>query len=125
MDQPVSRRTFLKSSALALGGAAAMPLLNAYAAPAPARAGRAPLQTATVDSGFVSGEHDETLLREWIPNVQQDLGITLTVNDLGADALHDKISQGLRAGQSPYGVSAVVGFWLADFVGGGNFEPLD
>ena len=36
------------------------------------------------------------------------MGITLTVNDLGADALHDKISQGLRAGQSPFGVSAVV-----------------
>src|SRR5581483_2628371 len=79
----------------------------------------------TINSGFTSGEHDETLLREWIPKVKQDLGITLTVNDLGPDALHDKISQGVRAGQPPYEVSAIVGFWLADMIGGGFFEPLD
>ncbi len=126
---PLTRRKFLQSTALALGGMAALPLLNTYAAPLPTRlpspAGGTLQQSPTVDAAFVSGEHDETLLREWIPNVQQDLGITLTVSDLGAGALHDKIAQGFRAGQSPYGVTAVVGFWLAEFVGGGNFEPLE
>jgi multiple sugar transport system substrate-binding protein len=79
----------------------------------------------TIDSAFVSGENDETLLREWIPTIKERTGITLTVNDLGADALHNKIAQGLRAGQSPYGVSAIVGFWLAEFIGSSSFEPLD
>lgn len=150
----MDRRRFLQVAGLALGTAASIPLLEACAtappppaptaAPAAAAPTSAPVAAAptsapaaaaggglkkfdgiTVDSAFVSGEHDETLLRDSIADVKEKTGVTLTVNDLGAGALHDKIAQGFRAGQSPYGVSAVVGFWLAEFVGSGNFEPLD
>ena len=64
LDGSISRRKFLQSTALALGGAAALPLLNAYAAPAPIRAGRAARQTATVDSAFVSGT--SSTARQWL-----------------------------------------------------------
>ena len=80
---------------------------------------------ATVNAVFISGEHDDTLLRDQISDVKQTLGINLTVTDLGADAMHDKITQGLRSGHSPYEVSTIVGFWLAETVGPGYFEPLE
>ncbi len=79
----------------------------------------------TVNSVFVSGEHDDTLLRERIGAVKDSLGITLTVNDIGGAALHDKVAQGLRSGQSPYEVTAVVGFWMAEMIQPGFFEPLE
>lgn len=98
------------------------------AAPTSAAQAASPLKRfdgATINAVFVSGEHDDTLLRERIGDVKEKLGINLTVTDLGADAMHDKIAQGLRSGHSPYEVSTIVGFWLSEMVGSGSFEPLD
>jgi multiple sugar transport system substrate-binding protein len=116
------------SAPVAAATAAPKPTVAAAAAAAPTTAKATALKQfpgVTINSGFVSGENDETLLRDRIADVKDKLGITLTVNDLGADGLHDKIAQGLRAGQSPYAVSAIVGFWLAELIGSGSFEPLD
>ena len=138
--KPISRRKFLSTGAgAAVGALTGASLLGSGAAaasrtpvipgprrtPAAAMGGLKQFPGATVNAIFISGEHDDTLLRERIGDVKTQLGINLTVTDLGAGAMHDKIAEGLRSGQSPYEVSTIVGFWLAEMVGPGSFEPLE
>ena len=129
ITKPISRRRFLATGAGAVAGAMAaarLPVALGPAQPTAAAAGALKkFSGVTVNSVFVSGEHDDTLLRERIGDVRGALGINLTVTDLGAGAMHDKIAEGLRSGRSPYEVSTIVGFWLAEMVGPGSFEPLE
>jgi len=129
-----SRRGLTRRELLARGGAlaagvAALSALPTVAAPVARPAARPSglkrFDGVTINAVFVSGEHDETLLRERIGEVKEQLGIDLTVTDLAAGAMHDKIAQGFRAGQSPYEVTTIVGFWLAEMVGAGLLEPLE
>ncbi|HEX4835961.1 MAG TPA: sugar ABC transporter substrate-binding protein [bacterium] len=118
-----SRRKLLKTGAGMIAGAAVGTSL--WRDMAAAAGGVKKFEGVTVNSVFVSGEHDDTLLRDRIADVKEKLGINLTVTDLGAGAMHDKIAEGLRSGHSPYDVSTIVGFWLAEMVGPGSFEPLE
>jgi multiple sugar transport system substrate-binding protein len=78
-----------------------------------------------INAVFISGENDETALRERAADVKAALNIDVNVVDLGFGALHDKLAQGFQASQSPYEVAAIVGFWSAEMVGGGKMEALD
>jgi len=127
-----SRREFLAAGAGTVAGVAGAALVGGIGGtpalgpvPTASAAGLKQFPGTTVNSVFVSGEHDDTLIRDRIGDVKSKFGINLTVTDLGAGAMHDKIAEGLRSGHSPYQVSTVVGFWLAEMVGPGSFEPLD
>lgn len=82
-------------------------------------------EAVTINAAFISGENDETALRDRAADVKADLNIDVNVTDLGFGALHDKLAAGFQASQSPYEVAAIVGFWSAEMVGGGKMEPLD
>jgi hypothetical protein len=129
-----SRREFLTAGAGAVAGVTGAALVGSSAVfPRSDRGpGRSIVQAAgglkkfsgaTVNAVFVSGEHDDTLLRQRISDVRDTLGINLTVTDLGADAMHDKITQGLRSGHSPYEVSTIVGSGWRKPSGPGTSSP--
>ena len=131
----LTRREFLMNSAkvsvgLGLGaaglfGCAPPAAPGAPAAPAAGNAPAASSGPATINAVFISGENDETALRERAADVKKDLNIDVNVSDLGFGALHDKLAQGFQASQSAYEVAAIVGFWSAEMVGGGKMEQLD
>jgi len=128
----ISRREFLKvtgsAAGLTLAGSLVGTLDRAAPAfaqtPAPTAGGPKPWEGATVPAVFISGENDETALRERAGEVKDQLGITVEVADLGGDAMHDKLANDFRAGTASYDLTAIVGFWLTEFVGAGFLEPL-
>ncbi|MBI1880604.1 MAG: sugar ABC transporter substrate-binding protein [Chloroflexi bacterium] len=138
-----TRREFLSNSlklgvglGLGLGASGGLAACGpAPAAPAPATsapadsggqaAAPASGETATINAVFISGENDETALRERVADVKSAVNVNVNVADLGFQALYDKLIQGFQAGQSAYDVVAIVGFWLAATVGSQYLEPLE
>lgn len=132
IDRKISRREFIKLTGTAAGLTFAGSWLSACVPVAPAPQAGAPAaavtakswEGATVSSVFISGENDETALRERVGEVKDQLGITVEVADLGGGAMHDKLANDFRAGTASYDLTAIVGFWLTEFVGAGFLEPL-
>ena len=116
-DDFIKRMGMLGFSASAIGGMLAA-AGKADAAPARAFAGK----TVSI---LVAAVGDEKGVQDKIPEIKKRFGIDVKMTALPAATLNEKLSQNVKAPTSAYDAIMVLGFTVAQYVGGGYFDPLN
>src|SRR5436190_4792312 len=119
----MSRDDFIKKAALLGFSASAIGGMLAAAGRADAAAGRT-FAGKTI-SILVAAEGDDKGVRDKIPEIKRRFGIDVKMTALPVASLNEKLSQNVKAPTSSYDAIMVLGFTVAQFVGGGYFEPLN
>lgn len=114
----VKRATVLGVSASAIGGMLAAVGGKADAATARQFAG----QTVSI---LVAAEGDDKGVQDKIPEIKKLFGIDVKMTALSVGPLIEKANQNLKAPTSSFDVIMVLGFTVAQMVGGGYFENLN
>ena len=119
-DQFIKRLGLLGFSATAIGGmlAAAGPAFGASARDERRFAG------STV-SILVAAEGDDKGVQDKLAEIKKRFGIDVKMTALAVGPLLEKANQNLKAPTSSFDAIMVLGFSVAQMVGGGYFEPLN
>jgi multiple sugar transport system substrate-binding protein len=119
-DQFIRRATLLGISATAIGG---MLAATGKATAADLTAARS-LAGSTVNL-LVAAEGDEKGVRDKIGEMKKRFGIDVKMTALAVGPLIEKSNQSFKAPTGTYDAVMVLGFTVAQMVGGGNFVPLN
>lgn len=119
-DQFIRRATLLGLSASAIGG---MLAAAGKATAADLRAAGA-LAGGTVNL-LVPAEGAEKGVQDKFGEIKQRFGIDVKMTALPVGPLLEKLSQSVKASTGTYDLISVLGFTVAQFVGGGFFTPLN
>ena len=119
-EQFIRRATLLGISATAIGG---MLAATGKATAADLAAARS-LAGSTVNL-LVAAEGDEKGVRDKIGEMKKRFGIDVKMTALAVGPLIEKSNQSFKAPSGTYDAVMVLGFTVAQMVGGGNFVPLN
>jgi multiple sugar transport system substrate-binding protein len=119
-DDFIKRLTVLGFSASAIGGMLA----------AAGKAGTGPYRAMRPHAGktisiLVAAEGDDKGVRDKIPTIKKRFGIDVKMTALGVGPLGQKLAQNAKAPTNAFDAIMVLGFTVTQFVGGGNFLPLN
>lgn len=81
-------------------------------------------ETTTVNVLQVAGEGVDDGLRDKAPEIKDRFGIDLVVTAVDIVSMHTRALASLRSRVASFDLIDVLGFWTAEMVGGGYFEPL-
>lgn len=81
-------------------------------------------EATTVNLLQVAGEGVDTALREHASEIKERFGIDLVVTAVEIGTMHTRALASLRSRTATFDIVDVLGFWVAEMVGGGYFEPL-
>jgi multiple sugar transport system substrate-binding protein len=119
----MSRQDFIRrSAALGLSASAVGAIL---AGAGKATAAEARRFGGTTVSILVAAEGDEKGVRDKIPEIKKRFGIDVKMTALAVAPLVAKANQNLKAPTSSFDAIMVLGFSVAQMVGGGYFTPLN
>ena len=119
-DQFIRRATLLGISATAIGG-----ILAATGKATAADLGAARSLAGSTVNLLVAAEGDEKGVRDKIPEIKKRYGIDVKMTALAVGPLIEKSNQSFKASTGTYDAVMVLGFTVAQMVGGGNFVPLN
>jgi multiple sugar transport system substrate-binding protein len=119
-DQFIRRATLLGLSTTAIGG-----ILAAAGKATAADLGAARSLAGTTVNILVAAEGDEKGVRDKIGEIKKRFGIDVKMTALAVGPLIEKANQSFKAPTGTYDAVMVLGFSVAQMVGGGFFEPLN
>ena len=119
-DQFIRRATLLGISATAIGG-----MLAATGKATAADLGAARSLAGSTVNLLVAAEGDEKGVRDKIGEMKKRFGIDVKMTALAVGPLIEKSNQSFKAPTGTYDAVMVLGFTVAQMVGGGNFVPLN
>jgi len=122
----LSRRELIqRGTALGIGAAGIGGMLVA--------AGKADASDVRVAQGLAGGtvnllipaEGAQLGVQDKIADMKKKLGVTVKMTALAVGPLNEKLAQSVKLKKGNYDAISVLGFTVAQFVGGGNFMPLN
>ena len=116
-DQFIRRATLLGISATAIGG-----MLAATGKATAADLGAARSLAGSTVNLLVAAEGDEKGVRDKIGEMKKRFGIDVKMTALAVGPLIEKSNQSFKAPTGTYDAVMVLGFTVAQMVGGGNFD---
>jgi multiple sugar transport system substrate-binding protein len=119
-EQFIRRATLLGLSTAAIGG-----MLAAAGKATAADLRAAGALAGTTVSILVAAEGDDKGVKDKIGEIKKRFGIDVKMTALAVGPLLEKANQNLKAPTSSYDAIMVLGFAVAQMVGGGYFEPLN
>ena len=119
-DQFIRRATMLGISATAIGG-----ILAATGKATAADLGAARSLAGSTVNILVAAEGDEKGVQDKIGEIKKRFGIDVKMTALAVGPLIEKSNQSFKAPTGTYDAVMVLGFTVAQMVGGGFFEPLN
>ena len=119
-DQFIRRATLLGISTTAIGG-----MLAAAGKATAADLGAARSLAGSTVNLLVAAEGDEKGVRDKIGEIKKRFGIDVKMTALAVGPLIEKANQSFKAPTGTYDAVMVLGFTVAQMVGGGFFEPLN